>query len=85
MVGPQVAAQPSSRPPASRSGVQGVGGTGCTGTPTTYLDYVKVQVDYEAPSPPIKGPNSEDLEDQGAWAAVNSQGEDVVDGDAYSV
>jgi Flp pilus assembly protein TadG len=60
-------------------------GAPCTSPQTTSIDYVQVQVDYEAPSPPIKGPNSEDLVDQGAWAAVNSQGEEVVDGDAYSV
>jgi hypothetical protein len=52
---------------------------------TVFVDYVQVQVDYEIVSPPIKGPGGEDLDDQGAWAAVNSQGEEVVDGDAYSV
>ncbi len=64
--------------------LQALGGAGCVSPQTTHVDYVQVQVDYEAPSPPIKGPNSEDLEDQGAWAAVNSQGEEVVNGDAYS-
>jgi len=59
--------------------VQGMG-AGCS----TSLDYVQVQVNYEVVSPPIKGPNGEDLLDQGAWAAVNSQGEDVIDGDVHS-
>jgi hypothetical protein len=54
-------------------------GAGCS----VSLDYVQVQVDYEVANPPIKGPNSEELDDQGAWAAVNSQGTDVVNGDAY--
>ena len=54
-------------------------GAGCS----VSVDYVQVQVDYEVANPPIKGPNSEDLADQGAWAAVNSQGTDVVNGDAY--
>ena len=55
-------------------------GAGCS----VSVDYVQVQVDYEVANPPIKGPNSEDLSDQGAWAAVNSEGEDVTNGDLYS-
>lgn len=63
--------------------LRAVGGGSC-GTATTYVDFIKVRVTYEQQSPLITGPNGEPLNQQGVWATVNSQGSQVINGDAYS-
>jgi Flp pilus assembly protein TadG len=59
-------------------------GTGGCATATTYVDYLKVRVSYEEMEPLIKGPHSEPLTQQGAWAGILSQGADVINGDAFA-
>ena len=55
-------------------------GAGCTDS----IDAVGLKITYEASDPPILGPHGEPLQQQGVWATVNSQGSEVINGDAYS-